>query len=109
MKNLVPHQVPYEKVQYHECIDHEQHDIWYFGSATKLAEIPASIKCRPVVVPDGHDLFDFIAESVSANDRFDHVLALSEFGIREAVVLRKQLRIPGPSRAVVERVRNKSK
>jgi hypothetical protein len=109
MKILVPHQVPYEKVRYHECIDHHTHDVWYFAGKTKLSEIPSHIRCHRVVVPDGEDMFGFIGRTVSIIERFDHVLALSEFGIREAVELREQLGLPGPSRTLIDRVRDKSK
>lgn len=107
MKILVMHQVPYRKIDYHLAIDHEAHDIAYFGTAASIAEVPQPLRCRRVVLdgPDGPA--EQIIARTTREDGWEQVLALSEFGILEAAAVREHLGLPGPGRANLELIRDK--
>jgi hypothetical protein len=107
MKILIMHQVPYRKIQYHLGIDHERHDVWYFGAGHDLAQVPRDLRCTRVEVPGESDLASEIIARTAPADGFEQVLALSEFGILEAARIREHLRIPGPSERKLELVRDK--
>ena len=107
MKILVMHQVPYRKVQYHLSIDHQQHDVWYFGTPDGLAQLPEGLCCERVALEPGADLAGQIVARTGPEDGFEAVLALSEFGILEAVRVREHLNLPGPDAASMELVRDK--
>jgi hypothetical protein len=107
MKILVMHQVPYRKIQYHLGIDHEQHDVTYFGTAADLAAIPRELHCHRVELEPERDPADQIIARTAPGDGYDHVLALSEFGILEAARIRAHLGIPGPSQDRLELIRDK--
>jgi hypothetical protein len=107
VKILVMHQVPYRKIQYHRGIDHEVHDVAYFGTAADLAAVPEELRCTRVELEPGPDLAGQIIARTSPADGYQAVLALSEFGIAEAAAIREHLGLPGPSRERLELVRDK--
>jgi hypothetical protein len=107
VKILVMHQVPYRKIQYHRGIDHQVHDVAYFGTAADLAAVPADLRCTRVELAPGPDLAGRIIARTSRADGWEAVLALSEFGIAEAAMIREHLGLPGPSRERLELVRDK--
>jgi hypothetical protein len=107
MKILVMHQVPYRKIQYHLGIDHEAHDVAYFGTPETLAQLPTGLRARRVPLAGPEPLAAQIIAATSPTEGFERVLALSEFGILEAADIRAHLGIPGPDRARLELIRDK--
>jgi hypothetical protein len=107
VKVLVIHQVPDRKIGYRDCLDHESHDVTYVGYPSRMADLPADLRCRRIELDPGDELVAGIVKRVSAADGFEHVLALSEFGILEAHDVRRHLGLPGPSREQLELVRDK--
>lgn len=107
MKILVMHQVPYRKIGYHLAIDHEAHDVTYFGTPDSIAEVPPSLRCGRVVLDGPDGLAEQIIARTDRADGWEQVLALSEFGILEAAAVREHLGIPGPDRARLELIRDK--
>ena len=107
MKILVMHQVPYRKIQYHLGIDHTAHEVCYFGAPADLEQLPEDLPARRVALRGPEPLAEQIIAATSRDEGFDQVLALSEFGILEAVAIREHLGIPGPSAAQLELIRDK--
>lgn len=107
MKILVLHQVPYRKIQYHLAIDHHEHDVLYVGAPTRTSDIPAELPCRTIDVDPAEDLIAGAIARVDVSEGFEHVLALSEFGLLEAHALRRHLDLPGPTIEQLEAVRDK--
>ncbi|WP_218893059.1 ATP-grasp domain-containing protein [Streptomyces sp. 1331.2] len=101
------HQVPYRKIDYHLGLDHEAHDVTYFGTADSIAEIPEPLRCGRVVLDGPDGLAEQIIARTRREDGWEQVLALSEFGILEAAAIREHLGIPGPERADLELIRDK--
>ncbi|MET9866305.1 ATP-grasp domain-containing protein [Streptomyces sp. NPDC006386] len=107
MRILVIHQVPYRKIDYHRGIDHDRHDVTYIGQPHRMADLPAELRCRRLVLDEGEDLLDGILARTSRADGYEKVLSLSEFAMFEARRVREHLGLPGPDLAQVERVRDK--
>ncbi|GBR48958.1 ATP-grasp domain-containing protein [Neokomagataea thailandica] len=107
MKILIIHQVPYRKIQYHRALDHDVHDITYVGLEDRLADVPQSLKCRKLTLPDDGGLVEGVIAVTSAQDGYEAVLALSEFGILEAAEIRRYLGLPDPDGYRPELIRDK--
>ncbi|MGW1812920.1 ATP-grasp domain-containing protein [Streptomyces sp. NPDC002125] len=107
MKILVIHQVPYRKISYHLGIDHDRHDVTYIGRPASLRQIPGDLRCSRIPLGEDEGLVDGVTARVQPSDGYEKVLSLSEFGILEAVHIRRHLGLPGPSAARVELVRDK--
>lgn len=107
LKILVIHQVPYQKISYHQAIDHDAHHVTYIGRAKAMRDLPDALRCERVVLGDDEDLVAGITARTGPADGFDKVLALSEFGILEATRVREHLGLPGPSAERVSLVRDK--
>ena len=107
MKILVIHQVPYRKIDYHRGIDHERHDVTYIGHPHRMADLPAGLRCRRLVLGEGEPLVDGIRARTSRADGYEKVLSLSEFAMFEAWHVREHLGLSGADLPQVERVRDK--
>ncbi|MFF3767180.1 acetyl-CoA carboxylase biotin carboxylase subunit family protein [Streptomyces sp. NPDC001922] len=107
MKILVIHQVPYRKISYHLGIDHERHDVTYIGRPASLRQIPGDLRCSRIPLSEDDDLVAGVTARVQPSDGYQKVLSLSEFGILEAVHIRRHLGLPGPSAGRIELVRDK--
>ncbi|MCM2578519.1 ATP-grasp domain-containing protein [Streptomyces meridianus] len=107
MKILVMHQVPYRKISYHLGIDHNAHEVTYIGHPHRMADLPEDLPCERVTLDAEEDLIDGIRTRVSPEDGYEKVLALSEFGIREAWHVRQHLGVDGQDLPQIERVRDK--
>ena len=107
MRILIIHQVPYRKIDYAACLDHEAHEVTYAGFPARMADLPQDLRCRRIVLDEGAELADAVIRRVGPADGFEQVLSLSEFGILEAWYVREHLGLPGPSLAGLERVRDK--
>ncbi len=107
MKVLIIHQVPYRKINYCHGIDHDRHDVTYIGYPQRMADLPADLRCARIELAADDELVLGIVSRVSRADGFEHVLALSEFGILEACHVRRHLGLDGPSKEQLELVRDK--
>lgn len=107
MKLLVVHQVPYRKIDYRRALDHHRHDVTYVGFPDRMADLPADLRCRRVELAPDEDLVEGVTARTTPEEGYEHVLALSEFGILEACRIRAHLGLPGPTEEQVERVRDK--
>ncbi|GHF15459.1 ATP-grasp domain-containing protein [Streptomyces morookaense] len=107
MRILVVHQVPYRKMPYHLGLDHDRHEVTYIGHPDRMADLPEGLRCRRLELASGEDLVAGVIARTSPDDGFEHVLALSEFGILQAWHIRRHLGLDGPSRERIERVRDK--
>ncbi|MFB4424366.1 acetyl-CoA carboxylase biotin carboxylase subunit family protein [Streptomyces sp. QL37] len=107
MKILVIHQVPYRKISYHRGVDHDQHEVTYIGRPASLRQIPGDLRCSRIPMGEDEDLVAGVTARVTPSDGYEKVLSLSEFGILEAVRVRRHLGLPGPSESRIELVRDK--
>ncbi|HVK25687.1 MAG TPA: hypothetical protein VM677_30375 [Actinokineospora sp.] len=109
MRILIIHQVPYRKVHYRRGLDHERHDVTYIGHPGRMADLPSDLRSRRIVLEPDEDIVAGITARVRREDGYEHVIALSEFGVVEACLVRDHLGLPGPAVADAERVRDKVK
>lgn len=107
MKILVIHQVPYQKIDYRQGIDHDRHDVTYIGHPHRIADLPPDLRCRRIALDRDEDLVAGITARTSRVDGYDKLLSLSEFGILEAWHVRRHLGLDGPSLTELELVRDK--
>ena len=105
MKILILHRIPYHKIDYGRGINHEEHDVTYFGRTEILDSIPPSLRCEKVLRPEGQDVYESAANLFDGN--FDFVISLSEYELIEAAKLRELWGVPGPTVSQTEQVRNK--
>ena len=78
MKILVLHRVPYPRIDYARGIDHDLHDVTYFGKRDILDTIPAQLRCTRVERAGLASAFDEASAWLDAHPcRFDVVISLS--------------------------------
>lgn len=111
MKILILHQAPFKKMRYDLAIDHQIHQVTYIGLDKHIADLPVSLECSKIILPSAaeQDLVNQVLEKVSSEDRFEALIALSEYGILEACHIRAKLGIEGPDYQQIEVVRDKVK
>ena len=103
MNILILHRVPYPRIDYARGIDHDRHDVTYFGKRQALATLPDDLRCRTVERAGRGSAFDEARDWLSAAPRqFDRIISLSEYELLDAARLRELLGVPG---APVEQVR----
>ncbi|TCW82083.1 ATP-grasp domain-containing protein [Burkholderia sp. SRS-46] len=108
MKILVLHRVPYPRIEYARGIDHDRHDVTYFGLPDLLATLPPGLRCEQVARPGEAGVFDEAQAWLAGAPRaFDRVIALSEYDLLDAARLREHLGVPGPTPDEVRLVRDK--
>lgn len=110
MNILILHRIPYQKIDYHRGIDHDRHDVTYFGTRKTLDTLPSWLRRREVERPGRAAVYD---EGVAWLERepqhFDRVLSLSEYELLDAARLRERLGVPGAPLEQVTLVRDKVK
>lgn len=110
MNILVLHRVPYARIDYARGIDHDLHDVTYFGKREILDTIPPRLRCTRIERPGEASAFDEASAWLDANPRrFDVVVSLSEYELLDAAKLRTWLGIGGKSVEEVLLVRDKVK
>ena len=78
MKILVLHRVPYPRIDYARGIDHDLHDVTYFGKRDILDTIPVQLRCTRVERAGLASAFDEASAWLDAHPcRFDVVISLS--------------------------------
>ncbi|MBN3769424.1 MULTISPECIES: acetyl-CoA carboxylase biotin carboxylase subunit family protein [Burkholderia] len=110
MNILVLHRVPYPRIDYARGIDHDRHDVTYFGKPDILDTIPAELRCSRVERAGDASAFDEASAWLEARpQRFDVVISLSEYELIDAAKLRARFGIAGKSVDEVMLVRDKVK
>ncbi|SAK99990.1 ATP-grasp domain-containing protein [Caballeronia ptereochthonis] len=103
MKILILHRIPYPKIDYHRGIDHELHEVTYFGTKNALATLPSGLRCQAIERAGSASALEEAKQWLSTNPRhFDRIISLSEYELLDAAYLREWLALPG---AAVEQVR----
>jgi biotin carboxylase len=102
MKILVLHRVPYFKIEYHRGIDHDRHDVTYFGTVAALATLPPDLRCTRVSRPgEGSACEEARSWLAGGEHAFDRIISMSEYELLDAARLRELFGVPG---APVEQV-----
>ncbi|MEV0219947.1 ATP-grasp domain-containing protein [Streptomyces sp. NPDC050704] len=108
MKILVLHRVPYPKIAYSRGIDHDLHDVTYFGRREALANLPAGLRCEQVERAGLQGPYDEARAWLDARPRtFDRVISMSEYELLDAARLRADLGVEGTSVEQVMLARDK--
>ncbi|RKP46044.1 ATP-grasp domain-containing protein [Trinickia fusca] len=108
MNILVLHRVPYPRIEYERGIDHDEHDVTYFGKREILDTIPTHLRRVEVERSGKASAFDEACAWLDANPHhFDIVISLSEYELIDAAMLRAKLGIEGKSVEQVMLVRDK--
>jgi hypothetical protein len=108
MKILILHRVPYQKIEYHRGIDHELHEVTYFGEREALNTIPKSLRCAAIERPGAASAFEEALLWLGvAPQRFDRIFSLSEYELLDAARLRECLGVQGPAFEQVRLARDK--
>ncbi|MCP3819182.1 ATP-grasp domain-containing protein [Streptomyces sp. A3M-1-3] len=108
MKILVLHRVPYPKIAYHRGIDHDLHDVTYFGRREALASLPAGLRCEQVERTGLRAPYDEARAWLDDRPQtFDRVISMSEYELIDAARLREHLGIEGTSVEQVMLARDK--
>ena len=95
MKILILHKIPFSKVSYDQWIDHSACEVTYLGELQALSQIPPQLK---------HFTIGSIEEIRSRPDR---IVALSEYDLMGAAMLREKYDVAGPRPDDVKVVRDK--
>lgn len=108
MNILILHRVPYQRIDYARGIDHNQHDVTYFGVRDTLDTLPTDLPCIKVERPGKASAFEEARAWLEAQlQQFDRVIALSEYELLDAARLREWLGVPGATVDEVSLVRDK--
>ncbi|NEB00234.1 ATP-grasp domain-containing protein [Streptomyces sp. SID13726] len=108
MKILVLHRVPYPKIEYHRGIDHDVHDVTYFGRRPALDTLPEGLRREEVERPGLRDPYDEAVQWLDGDPRtFDRIISMSEYELLDAARLRERLGVPGAPVARVLLARDK--
>ncbi|MEU2060941.1 ATP-grasp domain-containing protein [Streptomyces sp. NPDC013455] len=96
MKILILHRVPYFKIEYHRGIDHDRHEVTYFGTDRALATLPPDLRCERVSRPGTRPAFEEARTWLAQRPRtFDRVISMSEYELLDAARLREHLGVAG--------------
>lgn len=108
MRILVLHRVPYQKIAYHRGIDHDLHEVTYFGRREALATLPDDLPCERVERPGLRAPYDEARTWLDERPRsFDRVISMSEYELLDAARLRADLGVGGATVEQVELARDK--
>jgi hypothetical protein len=110
MNILILHRIPYHKIDYHRGIDHELHDVTYFGKRELLDTLPCGLRHTRVERPGLTSSFEEAKAWLEQEPKhFDRVISLSEYELMDAALLREWLGVPGATVEQVTLVRDKVK
>ncbi|VXC45562.1 ATP-dependent carboxylate-amine ligase domain-containing protein [Burkholderia sp. 8Y] len=109
MRILILHRIPYQKIEYHRAVDHDLHEVTYFGKREALDTLPASLRCATSERPGAASAFEEARSWLTREPkRFDRIISLSEYELLDAARLREWLRVPGPAVEQVRLARDKT-
>ncbi|WP_321800774.1 ATP-grasp domain-containing protein [Caballeronia sp. J97] len=108
MNVLILHRIPYQKIDYHRGIDHERHEVTYFGKKEALATIPLGLRCKMIERPGAASAFEEGRSWLGASpQQIDRIISLSEYELLDAAYLREWLGVPGAEVSQVSLARDK--
>ncbi|WP_250534745.1 hypothetical protein [Caballeronia sp. AZ10_KS36] len=109
MRILILHRIPYQKIEYHRAVDHDVHEVTYFGKREALDTLPASLRCATFERPGVASAFEEARAWLTREPkRFDRIISLSEYELLDAACLREWLGVPGPALEQVRLARDKT-
>ncbi|WP_248320568.1 acetyl-CoA carboxylase biotin carboxylase subunit family protein [Caballeronia sp. Sq4a] len=109
MRILILHRIPYQKIEYHRAVDHDVHEVTYFGKREALDTLPASLRCATFERPGVASAFEEARVWLTREPkRFDRIISLSEYELLDAARLREWLGVPGPALEQVRLARDKT-
>ena len=88
---IIFHRIPYSKILYHTLIDHRKYNIYYLILSDD--DIPSNIECGKVFVGSNTVISDVVHLVYSQNINLRQIVALSEYDLLEASILRDVLNI----------------
>ncbi len=88
---LIIHRVPYEKINYHEVIDHDAYAVHYILMNGKTDDVPADIPHHVAVVSEANFIEDVLFYVYSGGLTVKNVVALSEYNLISAEIIRNVL------------------
>lgn len=101
VKILVLHRFPDTLVGYRALIDHDIDDVTYLSAPSRRASLPSGVRAQILERQDSsgnpEDDADQILRLLSGKPRPDRVVALSEYDLMTAALLRQAWHIPGPT------------
>lgn len=109
MRLLILNHLDDDFADYGRYVDHDRHRVAYVTVPTHLPMVPAAT-AHVELVPGTDDAATVVAAAErcrAAVGGFDKVLALSEFDLLVAAVVREALGVPGPDTAATMRFRDK--
>jgi hypothetical protein len=96
MNILILHRIPYFKIEYHRGINHDLHNVTYFGTHAALASLPPNLRCRKVARPGKRPPYEEArAWLTDEPQHFDRVISMSEYELLDAAQLRQWLGVDG--------------
>ncbi|KAA8884780.1 hypothetical protein F3087_32970 [Nocardia colli] len=107
MKILVLHESKFERMGYARAFDHDEHDVVYAGTADRLGNIPAEIRCGKHELTSDRPVVDQLRPWMRERAPFDRLFARRELLIMPAAQLREEFGIPGMRPAAALRFRDK--
>ncbi len=90
MSIIILHRIPYQKVRYHEVIDHDLHDVHYVIT-NQGNDIPTNLRHKKIYVPCKDYTEEVIGEVIRNKINPDKVIALSEYNLIAAEIIRSSL------------------
>ena len=88
---LIIHRVPYEKINYHEVIDHDAYAVHYILVKGKTDDVPDDIPHHVAVVSEANFIEDVLFYVHSVGLDVKNVVALSEYNLISAEIIRNVL------------------
>jgi hypothetical protein len=111
LKILVLHRVPYPFIRYADHLDHTVHTVVYIGVEASMATLPEDLPCVRLVRPGVAELADEVLAQISpadfAGERFDRVIAMSQYDAVGAAQVREALGVVGDRPAQLRVVNDK--
>jgi hypothetical protein len=105
---LILHRIPYHYIEYAQTIDHQEHNVVYVGVEKALTNIPAELSCTKLERAGKQAVHLEVLDKVEElHINFDLVISLSEYELMEAALVRKSLKVGGPTVEQVIKVRDK--
>lgn len=87
---IILHRVPYHKINYHEIIDHDVNDVYYVVNGSSN-DVPADVRHTVISVPEDDYIQGTICAIMLRDIKVDFVIALSEYHLIPAELIRSAL------------------
>ncbi|MFE9426688.1 acetyl-CoA carboxylase biotin carboxylase subunit family protein [Kitasatospora sp. NPDC006697] len=107
MRILVLHRITDKLIRYADGIDHTAHEVSYVGTADRLANLPADLRCTRIERPGTGDAATEVLAAVEGLPKPELVIALSEFDLIAAARVRAALGVAGETEEQILPFRDK--